>query len=166
MPGPPPNPNSGRSRKRGLTVITANKDGDYPAPPAEYAIPVKRAWVAFWTSPIAQHVIESDQPALRRLFSYYDRRERFDREGMVEPVVSGSTGQQALHPLLREVDTLDAKILALEDRFGMSPMARLKLQVQIGDASRSISETNARLASAGVESDEDEQPDPRVQAAR
>lgn len=159
MPGPPPNPHSARSQKRGLTVLVTPEAEDYPSPPSGLLKPVRDAWDAFWTSPLRQHVIASDLPALRRLFGFYDRRERFDREGISDPVVTGSTGQMALNALLKEVDVIDAKILALEDRFGMSPMARLKLQVQLGDASRSIAETNARLATGVL--DEPEAPDPR-----
>lgn len=159
MPGPPPNPSSGRSKKRGLTVLGPTPKGDFPPPPMGLRESVTTAWVAFWESPLANHVITSDYMALRRLFEMYERREEFDAEGMREPVSVGSQKQEVLNPLLKAVDVLDAKILALEDRFGMSPMARLKLQVQLGDASRSIAETNARLASS--RSDAAPAPDPR-----
>lgn len=159
-PGLPPNPNSARSKRRGITVLPAlTPESDIPALPEApdgLSPQVFASWAAFWRSPLRNHVIESDLPALRRLFEFYERRARFDEEGMNEPVTRGSQGQEVLSALLKEVDVLDAKILALEDRFGMSPLSRLKLQVKVGDASRSIAETNARLASGALDAAENE----------
>lgn len=118
------------------------------------------SWDTFWASPLAAQTIATDVAALRRLFRLYEQRERYIDEAAENTLSLGSTGQIVLHPLIREVDALDAKILALEDRFGLSPMARLKLQVTFGDASRSIAEVNAALA--GPVATEDDPDDPRL----
>jgi hypothetical protein len=166
-PGVPPNPNSDRSKRRGITVIEGNRNlTDLPLPPAGLSDPNRVAWAAFWHSPLAAAVIETDLPALRRLFEMYQRREDFDTAGMVEPVVVGSQKQEVLSALLKEVDVLDAKILALEDRFGMSPLSRLRLQVKVGDASRSIAATNARLAAGALDTPDDDEIDLRKPAGR
>jgi hypothetical protein len=60
----------------------------------------------------------------------------------------------------------DAKILSLEDRFGMSPLSRLKLQVIVGDANRSIAETNKRLATTTVVPQDDDEIDLRRPARK
>ena len=156
-PGRPPDPNSKRSQLRAITVLPpVDDDAEIPDPPADLAPRVFDAWLTFWRSPLRRQVIDSDMVALHRLFDLYDRRERFVEAGMQEPVTSGSQGQQTLNPLLKEAAVLEHAILALEDRFGMSPFSRLKLQVKIGDASKSITEANARL---GVTPDDNEAPE-------
>jgi P27 family predicted phage terminase small subunit len=121
---------------------------------------VRESWITFWRSPLAEHVIDTDATALRRLFRMYEQRERYLEQANEETLSLGSTGQIVLHPLVKEVDALDAKILALEDRFGLSPMARLKLQVTLGDASKSLEEVNAALAPAKRAADAEPE-DPR-----
>lgn len=164
MPGPAPKRAENRSRRpRGasLTVMPPSKSRiAKPKPPDGLLESIGESWEAFWASPLAQHTITSDLPALRRLFRLYHQREVYLTAGSEESLTRGSTGQMTLNPLLKEVDALDAKILALEDRFGLSPMARLKLQVTFGDASRSIAEVNAALA-APIAAEEDPD-DPRL----
>lgn len=72
-------------------------------------------------------------------------------------MTTGSTGQLALHPLYKHVSTLDEKITALEDRFGLTPLARLKLGAQLGDAAKSLDQLNRAL----TEDDGEDVPDPR-----
>ena len=52
--------------------------------------------------------------------------EQFD----LEPIVVGSTGQPTMSPWAAERHRLMAAIDKLEDRFGFSPLARLRLGVQ------------------------------------
>lgn len=117
-------------------------------------------WAEFWQSDVSSLVVPSDLPALRRLFSLYDERERCYADAVAGGrTTRGSTGQETLAPLYKHVTTLDEKILALEDRFGMTPLARLKLGAQLGDAAKSLDEMNRRLAD-----DDDDAPDPRAAA--
>lgn len=155
-PGKPPNPNSARSKRRGLVqVLPAPMVVVRREPPAGLSASAGAAWDTYWQSPMARFVIDSDLPALRRLFELYDQRAEFLDEGLREPLVEGSQHQPKISPYLREADVIDEKILALEDRFGMSPLSRLKLQVIVGDASRSIAETNARLSAATADDETD-----------
>jgi P27 family predicted phage terminase small subunit len=166
MPGPAPKRPENRSRvPRGssMTVLPgglAEPKIVPPPAPAKILGSTRRAWQAFWASPLAKHTIPTDHEALRRLFRLYDQRERYLIEGSKRTVSLGSTGQLVIHPLLKEVDAIDAKILTLEDRFGLSPMSRLKLQVTLGDASRSLEELNKLLAT-GTTVEDDEAEDPR-----
>ena len=62
-----------------------------------------------------------------------------------------------MNPAARELATLDGRLLALEDRFGITPLARMKLGIAIGEAARSLEDLNAEF-----EEDEDEpDQDPR-----
>jgi len=116
-------------------------------------------WRAFWRSPQAAHVVESHLPALRRLFELRYQRERFAREGMKEPMSTGSQEQLVLSPLIKHLPVLDAAILALEDRFGLSPKHSMALAGQFDDANRAAADANAALASGF------EEPEPRRLAA-
>lgn len=107
-------------------------------------------WTAFWQSPQAAHVLPSHLPALRRLFDLRDQRERYAREGMKGPVGTGSTGQLVLSPLVKHLPTLDAAILALEDRFGLNPKFSIALSEGFDDASAAAARANEALA-AGFE---------------
>lgn len=160
MPGPPPDPNSARSKKRGLSVLPSVPVTSVPEPPRGLSKATNEDWTAFWTSPFASLVTPAQYGSVRRLFELRDTRDKYRREGMKRPVVLGSTGQQVINPLLAQVDKLESQIVALEDRFGLSPMAAMKLQVKFGDASKSIADTNARLAAGELEPVEEEA-DPR-----
>lgn len=115
------------------------------------------AWKEFWESDLSGLVLQADRPALARLFRMYDMRERLDRTYQKQPFSVGSTGQLVSHPAAKEIASLDSRILALEDRFGITPMARLKLGVTFGAAAKSLEAINADFN----ETDEDEETDPR-----
>lgn len=127
-----------------------------PAPDEAWLPATAADWWAFWNAPQAKVVSSPHLRPLRRLFALYDMRDRFAAVGMCQTLVSGSTGQPALNPLLRHLPTLDAEILALEGRFGLTPQDSMKLGEAIGDAHRSLSEINARLAAAAAAAPSDE----------
>ena len=132
MPGPPPKRPERRTRQpRGALAIVPSS-GAVRKPPAPQGLTkaVTEAWAAFWASELAPMTLPADMIALRRLFRLYDQRERFAEAGFGEALTEGSTGQMVLNPLIRHLPTLDAEILALEDRFGLSPMARLNTSVR------------------------------------
>ena len=76
------------------------------------------------------HLVEQGQASVERAA----RRNR---------LVAGSKEQPVLSPLLGYVLSLDAEIRQLEDRFGLTPRARLQLGVTFGEAHRSLAELNA-----------------------
>lgn len=116
-----------------------------------------RAWEAFWSSELAQLADPVDcATALPRLFRMYDERERFERLVLETPMAVGSTGQPVVNPAAGQVASLDGRINALEDRFGITPMARLKLGITFGAARRSLDD----LAD-DIDDDTDED-DPRI----
>lgn len=123
----------------------------------------RESWAAFWASELASLVLPADRSALVRLWSLYDMRERMLRAAVVAPFVEGSTGQMTTHPALKEVGSLDGRITALEDRFGITPKGRLALGITMGAAAKSLAEMN-RQFSAGSTADGGG-PDPRRAAA-
>src|SRR5574337_1210855 len=127
--------------------------GHRPAAPPGLTPVVAEAWTDYWASPVATQVTRADTMALRRLFRLYDQRERFGIAGLEEALATGSTGQIVLNPLVKHLPTLDAEILALEDRFGLNPRARLGLQVALGDAADSRAKLNRALRPADEAAD-------------
>lgn len=117
------------------------------------------AWSTFWQSDLAALVNDADRPALDRLFRMYDQRERFDRLLLAEPFTTGSTGQLVTNPAAKEVASLDGRIRDLEDRFGLTPKARLQLGITLGAAAKSLDDLNRGFAH---DLDDDPETDPRL----
>ena len=113
-------------------------------------------WVSFWGSPLASQVEQSDEGAFRRLFWLYDEldrlREAIDLTGRV---VEGSQGQPRPNPLYKQVESFQSEARQLEDRFGLSPLSRLRLGITFADAQASLDGLNARLAAKLAEGDDD-----------
>lgn len=133
--------------------------GGTPEPP-EYLLPVTQTrWASYWTSPVAKLVdAVSDLPALERLFWLYDDLERSRRSVREQGhMIEGSKGQTVMNPLLRHMQTQAAEIRQLEDRFGLSPRARLSLNLTLGQAAQSLADLNAPFLDAGGDDD-----DPRL----
>lgn len=124
----------------------------------------KTQWVTFWTSEIARLVdAETQRPAVLRLFTLYDERERAYREYRRKRVVKGSTGQPVINPVWKQVPVMDMEIRQLEDRFGLTPQSQLKLGVTFGHAARTLDEMNKRLnEDENGASDEGAAEDPRT----
>jgi P27 family predicted phage terminase small subunit len=80
----------------------------------------------------------ADLPALRRLFLLRDERERAHRKLKSErDTVRGSKGQPVAHPLVARVGALDVEIRHLETLFGLTPAARARLGLALGEAEKS-----------------------------
>ena len=132
-----------RNGKPALAVLTAPKDDVMivPTPPAGLSPMLIDAWHTYWLSDLARTVtLPTDMPALRRLFLYYEDIETSHAKYLDSPIWSGSTGQDKISPFARHVAELEGGIRALEDRFGLSPKARLELGVTLGDAARSLAD--------------------------
>jgi P27 family predicted phage terminase small subunit len=166
--GPPPKPAERRQRRNertstdragvGLVAITGGKL-DPPPAPAGLLKRTREDWAAFWASPLGTLVVAADVPALRRLFTLYDERARAYR-GLREfgRLIDLEHGGK-LNPLAGYLKSCDAEIRLLEDRFGLSPIARLRLGVALGEAAKSLDELNRSLDA----DDHDDEPasDPR-----
>ena len=173
MAGPPPKQPAKRQRRnrrdvgtveaKALRPVVAGEQPAMPEPPPKILAATKADWVEFWSSELSSLVKPADLPALRRLFSLQDERRRYmnaaAKDGRIQ---MGSTGQMALHPLLKHASTIDSQITALEDRFGLTPMARLKLGVNFGQAAKTLADLNASVEAEPSEG-HDEDYDPRLE---
>lgn len=118
-------------------------------------------WDDYWTSAVAM-LVESkgDLAALTRLFLLRDKARRYERAAKGNELVAGSQGQPRVNPLTKELHSaLYPAIAQLEDRFGLSPKARLQLGVTLGQAHASLEDLNNSFA---LPPEGDEPEDPRV----
>jgi P27 family predicted phage terminase small subunit len=126
-----------------------------PEPPEHLLPQTRNRWAAYWSSPVAKLVdAVSDLTALERLFWLYDDLER-SRLAVREQghMIEGSKGQTVMNPLLRHMQAEMAEIRQLEDRFGLSPRARLSLNLTLGQAAASLADLNAPFADGGDDDD-------------
>jgi len=149
-----------RRQGRGTSEVGVVAVGDVerPVPVADVAwreATVER-WVQFWSSPLASQVEVSDEGAFRRLFWLYDELDRL-RDAIEETgrVVAGSQGQPRPNPLYKQVESFQAEARQMEDRFGLSPLSRLRLGITFADAQASLDGLNSRLAAKMAEQDDD-----------
>jgi hypothetical protein len=57
--------------------------------------------------------------------------------------------------LYKQVESFQAEARQMEDRFGLSPLSRLRLGITFADAQASLDGLNARLAAKMAESDDE-----------
>ena len=91
---------------------------------------------------VASVATEVDLPALKRLFAYYDQWERMSRIAAKHPFTEGSTGQIKAHPASEQMLKLETVIGNLEKELGLTPYARSRLGLSIGQAKLTAHELN------------------------
>lgn len=138
--GPQPKNPADRQRrnKDTLALVVDNKPAIKPPPPTGMLKASVAEWDAFWASDLARAVERQDIPVLERLFLMRDEWARYSKAVRKEPLVEGSQGQPVINPLAKRMNDLQSEIRQLEDRFGLNPAGRAKLNVTFGDAQRSI----------------------------
>lgn len=162
MPGPLPKPPDRRHRAARPAIVIGPRTRAVKIPPAPGGLlrATLESWESFWSSALARLVDpETDLPAIRRLFTLQDERERALRSYTKRRLVEGSMGQPVINPAFRQVPRWDAEIRALEDRFGLTPASRFRLGIALGDAARSLEDLNAGL---DVDGDDGARDDPRL----
>jgi hypothetical protein len=92
----------------------------------------------------------SDGPALRRWIWCVSERDRVLADVYGHPdgpqvTVTGSMGQEVVNPALKYEERLSREIMAYEERFGMTPLARMRLGIAFGQAADSLAGMRQRL---------------------
>lgn len=162
--GPTPKDPESRQRRNAPRVLELVPDSSVtqivrktnPKPPAGLLSKTARQWEDFWTSPVAALVDRtSDMPALERLFELYDDCARFRAAIRSAPMVEGSQGQMVRNPFVKDLKDSQAEVRQLEDRFGLSPRARLGLNLTLGTTAKTLADLNADFAGGGPGDDDD-----------
>lgn len=120
MPGPPPKPAALRRRRNAVTGPVSLPTATVRDVPRLTGIdrPLKSTrewWETVWASPMAKVYLDADVPALARLASFIDLASR----------------GEAASAMLSE-------IRQLEDRFGLSPLARRRLQWEVDASAHAV----------------------------
>jgi hypothetical protein len=118
MPGPPPKPAGERRRRNAVAPVVTLPPKSHRRAPAlpsggkrKFLKATRDWWATIWASPMAAVWLPADVPALIRLAHLIDQANRGEASTMVL-----------------------AEIRQLEDRFGLSPMARRRLQWEVSRA--------------------------------
>lgn len=159
--GPTPKNSAARQRRnapRALELVAQAANVTpikAPPPPDGLLANTVQRWDAFWTSSVAALVDRtSDMPALERLFELYDDCARFRAAIRKDPMVVGSQGQMVRNPFVKDLKDTQAEVRQLEDRFGLSPRARLGLNLTLGNAAKTLADLNADFAGGGGDDDD------------
>jgi P27 family predicted phage terminase small subunit len=90
-------------------------------------------WETYWRSPAATISDPVDMAAIQRLFGLYSQHQKASEVVAQGLVVKGSVGQIRVNPLADHVLKLESAILRLETELGLTPMARVRLGVELKD---------------------------------
>lgn len=115
-----------------------------PQPLEGWSAPTVDAWRDLWGSPLAAHYKPTDVAGLERLFTFRQRLAEALERATAEPESVGSMGQPIISPWIAEIHRLEASIGKLEDRYGLTPLARLRLGVTLEEGV-SLAAKNAEL---------------------
>jgi hypothetical protein len=144
MPVPPKRSDKRvRTNTRTLGIVAQTAAIEAPEAPGGLLKATQTEWSTYWSSPAAALVMAQDIPSLERLFTLKDERRRCLAATRKQRVVTGSMGQPVVNPLAKHLLALDAAIDRLEAAFGITPMGRLRLGAQFGEARRSLADLNA-----------------------
>jgi len=101
-----------------------------PAAPEHLDDVAARVWADVWSAGLGFYVEATDSHTIERYASLQGRRRLFLDELEADGYTTvGSQGQLVMHPLARVVSEIEGKLVALEDRLGLSPQARLNLGI-------------------------------------
>ncbi|MGW0522858.1 phage terminase small subunit P27 family [Crossiella sp. NPDC003009] len=99
-----------------------------PTPPDTLGEIGRRVWNEVWSAGAGAYVAATDHFAIARYAELHERRLVLLEIAAEDGYVSvGSTGQPAVHPALRAVDSIETKLAQLEDRLGLNPDSRIRL---------------------------------------
>lgn len=158
MPGPPPKPKDVRQnwiKKPEFTVVQSLPVAIPEAPAGLLKATVVR-WESYWQSQVAQIARDSggiDLPGLERWILNVDEWSRAMRALRRKRIVLGSMGQPSLNPLAGYLAQREAAIVAAEQAYGMTPMARLRLGIAVGQAKLTAQALNAQLEASDDQND-------------
>lgn len=161
--GRPPKPDAIRQRthKRQTTTLAPVDDRPVPLKPPPGLLPVTRKlWRAYWQSAVSRAAeINADQHILSRWIQAVDEWERVYPVFKAARLVKGSMGQPTLNPLVNYLRRLEDSITYAEQQLGMTPSARARLGIAIGEAKLTAEELNRRLSVSAVQVADVELPD-------
>lgn len=118
-----------------------------PKPPSGLLTSSRERWANFWDSQAALAVdLASDMPRLIRWIQATDEYDRTARAIRQARLVKGSMGQPVLNPLVSYLVHLEGMITRTEKEFGMTPLARTRLNQKRPSADEELAELFAEFS--------------------
>ncbi|MFF3557331.1 phage terminase small subunit P27 family [Streptomyces tsukubensis] len=112
-------------------------EGRAPRVPTHLRAQGREVWRAVWQAGSGAYSPDTDRNIIMRYAELHDRRADLlaliDAEGLS---VVGSTGQPAIHPAMRYVETTERELRAIETVIGFTPEARMRLGIAAAEARR------------------------------
>ncbi|MFF4408126.1 phage terminase small subunit P27 family [Streptomyces sp. NPDC001404] len=97
----------------------------------------KEIWRNVWSAGHGAFSPETDRNLILRYCELYDRRadllSAVDSDGLMSV---GSTGQPAVHPAMRYVESTEKELRAIETAIGYTPESRMRLGIVAAEARR------------------------------
>lgn len=142
-------------RLKGGIVLELVKSAEKPPPmpravSGSWSRAARSLWDSFWISPIAQVVDrQSDMPRLSRWILYCDEWFRLMREYRRKRIVMGSMGQPVANPAFAMAMATEKEIAKIEERFGLTPLDRMRLGITFSEARSALDKLNEDLERDG-----------------
>ncbi|MDX2390178.1 phage terminase small subunit P27 family [Streptomyces sp. DK15] len=112
-------------------------EGRAPRVPAHLSATGREVWRAVWAAGSGAYSPDTDRNIILRYSELHDRRAQLmnavDEDGLM---TVGSTGQPAVHPALRYVESTEKELRAIETVIGFTPEARMRLGIVAAEARR------------------------------
>lgn len=136
-------------------------------PPDGLSAAAVEIWDAYWNDTVSSVQSSVDRGLLVRWITEYDRYLRAVAEADLNPISTGSTGQQVENPLYKiAYRALDAAERC-ERQMGVGALNRSNLGIAVISERKSLADMNSRYGGGGAHADSDSTPpqpqrDPRV----
>ncbi len=144
-PRKPVGPRQGHRTQDALVLVPSPRRRPIPRPPDGLLLSSRKAWRVYWQSDVARVADPVDLPRIERWIRTLDQYDRVSAILRQTLLVHGSTQQPVLNPLASYVAMLAAELRAAEYELGLTPLARLRLGIILGQARLTAEELNRAL---------------------
>jgi P27 family predicted phage terminase small subunit len=115
----------------------------------------KQRWREMWASDVAgSWERNADMGRLARYIIDFDRWLKLSQLMVGRELVRGSRGQVRPNPLFNVLASLEGDLKAAEEKFGLTPLDRMRLGIEIGGAAAGLRDAAEILADQSMSPDE------------
>jgi hypothetical protein len=140
---------------RGITVIPGGEGTPIPDPPASWPANTnsREIWTRLWTVGRSWLSNEAHFDLMRVICEAIDDRDRIRRRLLRSALmVTGSAGQEQVHPGWRHLNDAESKVARLLDQAGFSP-AKRRIETQSSKSKSKLDEMRDKVKAGRVQGD-------------
>ena len=139
-----------RSARRQLAILIPGPGETAPRAPTGLGPLARKVWRTFWGSAVSQAVdLQADGYMLSRWIRAVDEWEKVRNIFLSSRLLTVGDGMIVLNPLAAYLYRLEISIVRAESQLGMTPVARLRLGIAIGQARRTALDLMEDLKKGG-----------------